>query len=190
MYKRIRAGIKSQRGGGIYYGVGMFVSAAAGKLAGKNIRKKVFAPVHEKLGGRARLLVSEGAGIDPEVVAGYEKLGFQFIQGYGLTECAPIIPVNRDVANRLGSVGPLLPGIEGRIEGPDEVGVGELFVRGPNIIKGHHENPGETAKVLSEEGGSAPATSPTSTRTASSSSPAVRRTSLWPRTARTSTPRR
>ncbi len=152
MYKRIRAGIKSQRGGGIYYRVGMLVSAAAEKLAGKNIRKKIFAPVHEKLGGRARLLVSGGAGIDPEVVAGYEKLGFQFIQGYGLTECAPIVSVNRDVANRLGSVGPLLPGIEGRIDSPDEEGVGELFVRGPNIMKGYHENPGETAKVLSEDG--------------------------------------
>ena len=152
MYKRIRAGIKSQRGGGIYYRVGMLVSAAAEKLAGKNIRKKIFAPVHEKLGGRARMLVSGGAGIDPEVVAGYEKLGFQFIQGYGLTECAPIVSVNRDVANRLGSVGPLLPGIEGRIDSPDDEGVGELFVRGPNIMKGYHENPGETAKVLSEDG--------------------------------------
>ena len=152
MYKRMRAGIKSQRGGGIYYRLGMLISAAAEKLAGKNIRKKVFAPVHEKLGGRARLLVSGGAGIDPEVVVGYEKLGFQFIQGYGLTECAPIVSVNRETANRLGSVGPLLPGIEGRIEKPDEEGVGELFVRGPNIMKGYHENPGETAKVLSEDG--------------------------------------
>ncbi len=152
MYKRMRAGIRSQRGGGIYYRVGMLISAAAEKLGGKNIRRKVFAPVHEKLGGRTRLMVSGGAGIDPEVVAGYEKLGFKFIQGYGLTECAPIVSVNRETANRLGSVGPLLPRMEGRIDSPDEEGVGELFVRGPNIMKGYHENPEETEKVLSDDG--------------------------------------
>jgi long-chain acyl-CoA synthetase len=152
MYKRIRAGIRSQRGGGIYYRLGMMISAAAERLAGRNIRRKVFAPVHEKLGGRARLLISGGAGIDPQVVAGYEKLGFKFIQGYGLTECSPIVSVNRDVANRLGSVGPLLPEMEGRIERPDEEGVGELLVRGPNVMSGYHENPEETARVLSGDG--------------------------------------
>lgn len=152
MYKRIETSMRSQRGGGIYYRVGMFLSAAAEKLAGRNIRRKVFAPVHEKLGGRARLLISGGAGIDPDVVKGYEKLGFQFIQGYGLTECSPIVSVNRDVANRVGSVGPLLPEMEGRIEDPDEEGVGELLVRGPNIMKGYHENPEATAEVLSEDG--------------------------------------
>ncbi len=133
-------------------GFGMAVSAAGEKIGMKGLRKKVFGKVHEKFGGRLRLLISGGAGIDPVVVEGFEKLGFKVLQGYGLTETAPIISVNRIRANRYGSVGPVIHGMECRIDEPDGTGTGEIVVRGPNVMLGYYGDPEATAKVLSDDG--------------------------------------
>jgi long-chain acyl-CoA synthetase len=108
--------------------------------------------VHRRFGGNLRLLISGGAGIDPEVCRGLEKLGFKMLEGYGLTETAPIISANRPNANKYGSVGPVFPEMECRIDRPDEFGVGEIVVKGPNVMLGYHENPEATAQVLSTDG--------------------------------------
>ncbi|MCK5064134.1 MAG: AMP-binding protein, partial [Candidatus Fermentibacteraceae bacterium] len=86
------------------------------------------------------------------VVEGFLKLGFTFVQGYGLTETSPIISVNREKANRIGSVGPPLPGVSVRIEDPDSEGNGEILTKGPNVMKGYFNNPEATSEVLSDDG--------------------------------------
>lgn len=152
MYRKIMAGIQGVKGGPFKYRLGLTLSALGEAIGRRGIRRKLFSQVHDKLGGTMRLCISGGAGISADVVAGFEKLGFGFLQGYGLTETSPIISVNRVHGNRVGSVGPPLPGIEVRIEQPDLDGNGEIVVRGPNVMSGYHNNPEETAKVLSHDG--------------------------------------
>ena len=152
LHRRIMDNIKSSFAGKAKYSIGLTVSQVAEKVGIKGFRRKIFDPVHEKFGGKLRLLISGGAGIDPRALEGFEKLGFTMIEGYGLTETAPIISVNRIGANKYGSVGHLLPEIEGRINEPDEYGVGEIVVKGPNVMLGYYGNPQATAEVLSEDG--------------------------------------
>ncbi len=152
LYRRIMDNIKSSLVGKAKFGVGLTLSKFTEKIGIKGFRRKVFDPVHEKFGGKLRLLISGGAGIDPKAIEGLEKLGFRMLEGYGLTETAPILSANRDKANKYGSVGLLLSEVEGRIDEPDEFGVGEIVVKGPNIMLGYYGNTEATAEVLSEDG--------------------------------------
>ncbi|MBN2588012.1 MAG: AMP-binding protein [Candidatus Fermentibacteraceae bacterium] len=152
MYRKIYGAIQSMPGGSFKYRLGLTISSVGELLGSRKIRKKVFSRVHDKLGGRMRLCISGGAGISPDVVDGFQKLGFTFLQGYGLTETAPIISVNTLSMNRVGSVGPALPGVTVRIDSPDVDGNGEILAKGPNIMKGYYNNPKATAEVLMEDG--------------------------------------
>jgi len=152
LYRRIMANIRSSSVGKAKLGLGLAVSAVTEKLGIRGFRRKVFDQVHERFGGKLRLLISGGAGIDPQVLEGLEKLGFKIVEGYGLTETAPIISANRIGANKYGSVGPLFPGMDCRIDEPDEFGVGEIVVKGPNVMLGYYGNPEATAEVLSRDG--------------------------------------
>jgi long-chain acyl-CoA synthetase len=104
---------------------------------GINVGRKLFKMVHQKFGGRIRFFVSGGAALDPELCRNFELLGFPLIQGYGLSESAPILTCNMLKANRIGSVGKVLPGVEIRISGIDPVG--EIVAFGPNIMKGYYK---------------------------------------------------
>jgi long-chain acyl-CoA synthetase len=152
MYRKIIDGIHAMPGGRLKYRFGMALATAASAVAGQAGRKAVFSQVHARLGGRIRLMISGGAAVDPEVARGFSRFGFTFLQGYGLTEAGPLVSVNREKANRPGSVGPPLAGMEVIIDDPDEEGVGEIVVRGPNVMMGYHNDPEETAKVLDREG--------------------------------------
>lgn len=152
MYRRIMDNIRTASLGKAKLSFGMAVSKGSEKLGIKGVRKKIFGKVHDRLGGHLRLLISGGAGIDPQVVEGFEKLGFKILQGYGLTETAPIIAANRTRANRYGSVGPVFPEMQCRIDQPDGFGVGEIVVKGPNVMLGYFGDPEATAEVLSEDG--------------------------------------
>ena len=152
LYRRIMVNIKSSLAGKVKFGIGLAVSKVTEKIGMKGFRRKVFDPIHEKFGGKLRLLISGGAGIDPHALEGLEKLGFKMLEGYGLTETAPLVSANRLGANKYGSVGFLLSEVEGRIDEPDEFGVGEIVVRGPNIMLGYYGDPEATAEVLSEDG--------------------------------------
>ena len=152
MYGRIMTNIRTAPGGSVKYRVGTTLSGIGEFFGAKNLRKKLFSQVHQRFGGALRLFVSGGAGIDPDVIRGFQKLGFIILEGYGLTETAPIVTVNRDRACRPGSVGVVLPECDVRIEEPDETGIGEILVRGPNVMLGYHNNPEATAEVLSPDG--------------------------------------
>lgn len=132
----------------------------AGKLKkgiaiNKNLRKigidkgkKLFKSVHEALGGNVRLLISGAAAIDPEIVECFNDMGVRMIQGYGMTECSPIITVNKDVYSKHGSAGLPLQGTEIKILEANEEGIGEILCKSDSVMKGYYENEEETKKVF------------------------------------------
>lgn len=110
-----------------------------------------FASLRHKAGMKTlRHMVSGGAALPPEINRFFEYLGFELLQGYGLTETSPVLSVNRPDRRRIGSVGPVLPGIELRIDSPDKDGIGEICARGPVVMQGYYENPGASAEVLKD----------------------------------------
>lgn len=110
--------------------------------------KRLFKDVHQGLGGKVRFLISGGAAINPAVISDFNAMGFTMIQGYGMTECAPIITVNMDRHSKDASVGLPMPGTEVQIVDADESGVGEIICKSGSVMLGYYNNPEETAKVL------------------------------------------
>ncbi len=115
-----------------------------------DVTKKLFKPIHENFGGNIRLFISGAAAIDPEVAVGFEQLGIPVRQGYGLTECSPIVALNRDIEYRHDSAGIPLPNLEVKIDSPNEEGIGEIIVKGPSIMHGYYENAEATADALKD----------------------------------------
>lgn len=113
-----------------------------------DIRKKAFKAIHENFGGKLRLCIAGAAAVNPEVSVGFRKLGIEFLQGYGLTECAPLIAVNRDFYYNDAAAGVKVRDIELRIDNPNEEGVGEICAKGDNVMIGYYNDPEATAKVL------------------------------------------
>ncbi len=123
--------------------------AGASNRIGVNLGKPLFRSLRKKAGlDSIRLMVSGGAALPPDVNHFFQRLGFTLIQGYGLTETSPVLSVNRPQRNRIGSVGPAVPGVELRIDASEGSTVGEICARGANIMQGYHRNPEETDRVL------------------------------------------
>jgi long-chain acyl-CoA synthetase len=114
---------------------------------GIDLRQKVYKEIHENL-GKLRFIVSGAAALDPKVARDFDAWGFLVAQGYGLTETSPVISGESDKEHRFGSVGMPLPGIEARIDNPDENGIGEICVKGPSVMKGYYDNKEATDEVL------------------------------------------
>ncbi len=106
----------------------------------KGIKKKVFHELHEKFGGAIRIFIAGGAAPDPKVAKGLRDLGFTFIQGYGLTETAPILALNQLNRFRDDSAGLVMPGVTIKINDPDQDGVGEIYAKGSNVMLGYYKN--------------------------------------------------
>ena len=115
-----------------------------------DIRRKVFKSIIDALGGRLREVVSGGAPADPVISSNFNKLGIKVVQGYGLTETSPVIIAENEKYIRAGSVGVPMVNDVIEIDSPDENGVGEIKVKGPNIMLGYYEMPEETAKVIKD----------------------------------------
>lgn len=111
------------------------------------MKRKVFAEIHKSFGGQLDLLVSGGAPIDPEIIKGMRAFGLNVIQGYGLTESAPLAAVNRDCYFNDRSAGLVLPEGELKILDPAEDGTGEICYRGDNVMLGYYNAPELTAEV-------------------------------------------
>src|SRR6185295_14006462 len=111
--------------------------------------KLLFFPVHRKLGGRMRLLITGGSALPPDTLKAFRGLGFNLYEGYGMTESSPVLTVTRPGDKIVaGSVGRALPGIDVRIDQPDPSGVGEVIAKGPNVMTGYFENADATAQTL------------------------------------------
>ncbi|MCX7969645.1 MAG: AMP-binding protein, partial [Armatimonadetes bacterium] len=117
-------------------------------LTGRNIGRTLFAQVHRQFGGKLRALISGGAALPPHIFDDFTAMGFLLCEGYGLTESSPVVTVNPMHCPKRGSVGKPLPGVEVVIANPDEHGVGEILVRGPNVFAGYFRNPEATERML------------------------------------------
>ena len=150
MYKKIQKGIADQ-------GKTKLVKTMTGIANGLNyvgidIRRKVFKEILDQFGGKLRLLIAGGAPMNKEAIQGFLNLGINLLQGYGLTETSPVIAGENDKHKRLGSVGFPLPGIDVKIDNPDEEGIGEILVKGPTVMLEYYENEEATKEVFTEDG--------------------------------------
>ena len=115
---------------------------------GIDARKRLFRKIHESFGGRLETIICGGAALDDKLQRGLFDLGINVINGYGITECSPVVAVNRNHDFRFGSVGKPLPCNRVMIHGPDENGIGEIYVSGSNVMKGYYKDPEATAEAF------------------------------------------
>ncbi|QIB70423.1 AMP-binding protein [Aminipila butyrica] len=110
--------------------------------------KGIFKDVHTAMGNHMNLFIAGGAAIDPNVIESFQAMGIPMIQGYGMTENAPIIAVNKDRYSKPAAVGLPMPGTDIQIIDKDKSGVGEIICRGDSVMLGYYNDPEETDKVL------------------------------------------
>jgi long-chain acyl-CoA synthetase len=112
------------------------------------IRSKVFKKIHDNFGGRLRIGISGAAALDRETAKGFRKFGIHLLQGYGLTECSPLAALNRDIYYNDSAAGREVPGIKLKIDEQNSEGVGEILVKGDNVMMGYYNNEEATKKTL------------------------------------------
>ena len=146
MYKRLMKNIEKK--GKLAEVEKMMKLAGMLSKVGIDFRKKIFKEVHDGLGGSLRLLVSGAAALDSEAEKGFNDLGFKTVQGYGLTETSPVLSAGTDFEQKLGSVGKIFPSVKVKILNKDKDGIGEVTVKGPNVMLGYYQNEEATKEVL------------------------------------------
>ena len=119
---------------------------------GIDMSKVLFKQILDVFGGRMKTMICGGAAINPEILDGIRDFGINALQGYGLTECAPMGAFNPQDCPNSASVGVPFPGLEIKIINANEEGIGEICVKGDHVMLGYYQMPEETAKVLDEEG--------------------------------------
>lgn len=122
------------------------------KKVGIDLGKIFFKQITAVFGGRMRCLICGGAAINPEVLDGIRDFGILALQGYGLTECAPMGALNPDTAPNSASIGVRFPGADLKVVNINEEGIGEICVHGDNVMLGYMDMPEETAAVIDSEG--------------------------------------
>ncbi len=154
IYKRIMD--KAKKAGKDKLLSGMIPISNGLRRVGIDARRKIFASVHEAFGGRLEKIICGGAPLNPELVRKFDAFGIQICEGYGITECSPLIAVNPYFANKPGSVGPAVPHCEARIaatgkndQGFDE---GEIQARGDNVMMGYYNNDEANKGAFTEDG--------------------------------------
>ncbi len=146
LYKRINKTIEKSGKAGLVRSMIHVTNAL--RSVGVDVKRRAFKEIYDNLGGRLRIIVSAAAPIDPEVGRWVEDIGIMFLQGYGLTETAPITGVTPDYDRRLGSAGKVVVCDECRIENPNEKGEGEILIRGDTLMLGYYQDPLETARSV------------------------------------------
>ena len=124
------------------------IGSLAEKVGWKSLPKKIFKELHDKFGGSVRLFIVGGAAPDPKVAKGLREFGFNFVQGYGLTETSPILALNQIDNFKDDAAGIPLSGIEIKINNPTPDGVGEIFAKGASIMLGYYKNKTLTDEVM------------------------------------------
>ena len=122
------------------------------KKIGIDLGKIFFKQITDIFGGRMKTLICGGAKINPEILDGLHDFGFNALQGYGLTEAAPMGAFNPQDAPNSSSIGVPFPGQSIKTVDENEEGIGEICIKGPNIMMGYYQMPEETAKAIDEEG--------------------------------------
>jgi long-chain acyl-CoA synthetase len=120
------------------------------RLTGINISKRALAKIHRPFGRTLRFFVSGGAKLNEKAARALVKLGFIILEGYGLTETSPGVAFNPLKRQKIGSVGRVIPDVEVKIDEPDAAGMGEVLIKGPNVMKGYYKREEETLSVLKD----------------------------------------
>lgn len=115
---------------------------------GIDLRSVVFKQILNQFGGKLRVLIAGGAPMNKEAIQCFVDLGINLLQGYGLTETSPVAAGENDKYKRAGSVGFPLPGIQIKIDQPNEEGIGEVMIKGPTVMHGYIDNDEATQEVL------------------------------------------
>ena len=147
-YKKIINNAKENKKYGIMKT--MIVVSNALRKIGIDVRKKLFKAVHDAFGGNLREIVCGGAPIRPEVGKFFDDIGIDLLNGYGITECSPLVSVNRPYFNDCRTVGVVLPCCEVKIVNPDEDGNGEVHVKGKIVMLGYYNDEERTNEVLKD----------------------------------------
>ena len=151
MYHTVQRGIRSASIHRRIMFSALFALSGLGWLLGGKWGKLLFKGVRARAGMQSmRMFVSGGAALPPQISRFFNLIGLDLQQGYGMTECSPVISVNSPDDNKFGSVGPPLPNLEVRICEPGENGVGEILVRGDSITPGYKDKPEETAELIKD----------------------------------------
>lgn len=119
---------------------------------GIDVRKKLFSSVLSAFGGKLELVICGGAKLDEDIISTFDSLGITILNGYGITECSPLISANRNKYRKKGSVGTPILACRVKIDNPDENGEGEICIKGPNVMLGYYNNPEATAEVFDKDG--------------------------------------
>ena len=122
------------------------------RKVGIDIRRKLFSSVLSAFGGKLELVICGGAKLDEDIIRTFDSIGITILNGYGITECAPLISANRNKYQKPGSVGTPILACRVKIDSPDENGEGEICVKGPNVMLGYYNNPEATAEVFDKDG--------------------------------------
>ena len=151
LYRKINANIKKSKKDGLVNSMIHVTNAL--KVVGVDIKRKVFNEIYENLGGRLRIIVSAAAPIDAKIGKWVEDIGILFLQGYGLTETAPIAALTPDFEPKVGSAGKAVVGAKLRIDHPNENGEGEVLICSKTLMLGYYEDEEATKEAIFEENG-------------------------------------
>ena len=151
LYRKINANIKKSKKDGLVNSMIHVTNAL--KVVGVDIKRKVFNEIYENLGGRLRIIVSAAAPIDAKIGKWVEDIGILFLQGYGLTETAPIAALTPDFEPKVGSAGKAVIGAKLRIDHPNENGEGEVLICSKTLMLGYYEDEEATKEAIFEENG-------------------------------------
>ena len=151
LYRKINANIKKSKKDGLVNSMIHVTNAL--KVVGVDIKRKVFNEIYENLGGRLRIIVSAAAPIDAKIGKWVEDIGILFLQGYGLTETAPIAALTPDFETKVGSAGKAVVGAKLRIDNPNENGEGEVLICSKTLMLGYYEDEAATKEAIFEENG-------------------------------------
>ncbi len=148
MYKKIWTGIDKQ--GKTKLVKNMIKLTNVLQKLGINLKRKIFKDIHNQFGGNVRLFIAGAASVNPETCSGFRNFGISTVQGYGLSECAPIVALNRDTYYKDDAIGLPLEGTEIKIENINEDGIGEICTKGDHVMLGYYENEEATNEAIKD----------------------------------------
>ena len=148
LYKKINANIKKSKKDGLVNSMIHVTNAL--KSVGVDIKRKVFNEIYENLGGNIRIIVTAAAPIDAKIGKWFEDLGITFLQGYGLTETAPIAALTPDYKPMIGSAGKPVICAHIKIDNPNEKGEGEILIKSSTLMLGYYEDEKTTNEVIQD----------------------------------------
>ena len=150
MYQKIWKNVKKNKPMEIKLKVALFYTDLLNKVFKIDIRQKTFKSITDNFGGRLRLIITGAAAVNPKVSKFFRKIGILVLQGYGLTECAPLVTGNRDKNFKDNAAGLPIPGVQLKIMNPNRNGIGEIAVKGDNVMLGYYKNDIATKKCFSD----------------------------------------